>query len=422
MRCVEQHGIERTSVAMIAAEAGVSRPTLYAYFENHDEIVTQAAIAATESFVGRVVAHVRRFDTAAERLVEATLFSVRGIRREPALAMRFRAGGLLSGPLTSDELHYANVCLAPVVELAPELEPWIDEAAEVSARVVISLLSRDPVHPRTEAQERESCTAGCPPRSGWCPSASARRARSTGHGDDRPAAPARSGGGPALGRGGRRPGGGPRGGPRATSATPSSWTAATTGTCSRSHPGAWPAFYALPEDRASKGVADWRMLRRKFPDEVFVGRRTLAPPALRPGRRGDLPRQRRPGPGGRPSTSWAPRARSTCSPSPAGWGTASAWPRGAAPAPRAAPASSSSSPRFDTLDAADPSCTPTPWPRWRRAARRPSARALAVVEELSGRGSPSCPGPRPSTRYSPGSSPRGPTRPPASAPPGWPST
>jgi cytochrome P450 len=35
------------------------------------------------------------------------------------------------------------------------------------------------------------------------------------------------------------------------------------------------SFYGLPEDRASKGVADWRMLRRKLPDEMFVGRRTL---------------------------------------------------------------------------------------------------------------------------------------------------
>ena len=34
-------------------------------------------------------------------------------------------------------------------------------------------------------------------------------------------------------------------------------------------------FYALPEDRASKGVADWRMLRRKVPDELFSGRRTF---------------------------------------------------------------------------------------------------------------------------------------------------
>jgi cytochrome P450 len=35
------------------------------------------------------------------------------------------------------------------------------------------------------------------------------------------------------------------------------------------------SFYALPEERASKGVADWRMLRRKLPDELFAGRRTL---------------------------------------------------------------------------------------------------------------------------------------------------
>src|SRR5262249_12076794 len=35
------------------------------------------------------------------------------------------------------------------------------------------------------------------------------------------------------------------------------------------------SFYALPESSASKGVADWRMLRRKIPDEVFDGRRTV---------------------------------------------------------------------------------------------------------------------------------------------------
>jgi cytochrome P450 len=35
------------------------------------------------------------------------------------------------------------------------------------------------------------------------------------------------------------------------------------------------AFYALPEATASKGVADWRMLRRKLPDEMFIGRRML---------------------------------------------------------------------------------------------------------------------------------------------------
>lgn len=35
------------------------------------------------------------------------------------------------------------------------------------------------------------------------------------------------------------------------------------------------SFYALPEEAASKGLADYLMLRRKLPDDLFAGRRTL---------------------------------------------------------------------------------------------------------------------------------------------------
>ncbi len=35
------------------------------------------------------------------------------------------------------------------------------------------------------------------------------------------------------------------------------------------------SFYELPESSASKGVADWQMLRRKVPDELFGERRTF---------------------------------------------------------------------------------------------------------------------------------------------------
>ena len=35
------------------------------------------------------------------------------------------------------------------------------------------------------------------------------------------------------------------------------------------------SFYALPEEIASKAIADYLMLRRKLPDEIFDGRRTL---------------------------------------------------------------------------------------------------------------------------------------------------
>lgn len=35
------------------------------------------------------------------------------------------------------------------------------------------------------------------------------------------------------------------------------------------------SFYGLPEEQASKGIADWQLLRRKLPDELFLGRRTF---------------------------------------------------------------------------------------------------------------------------------------------------
>ena len=41
-------------------------------------------------------------------------------------------------------------------------------------------------------------------------------------------------------------------------------------------PEALRAFYALPERDASKGLADYRMLVRKLPEELFAGVRTLA--------------------------------------------------------------------------------------------------------------------------------------------------
>ncbi len=154
IRCVRQHGLDGTSVAMIAREAGVSRPTLYAYFPGRDEIVHQASIAASDSFVERVIAHARQFDTAAERLVEATLFAVEGIRDEPALAVRFRSGGVVTGPLTDDELTYSARCLLPVVELVPDLASWMDEVSELAARVIISLLTREPRVRRNPQQER----------------------------------------------------------------------------------------------------------------------------------------------------------------------------------------------------------------------------------------------------------------------------
>ena len=154
VRCVQRHGIDRTSVALIASEAGVSPPDPVRLLREPRRD-REPGGHRRHRLVRRAGGGPRpTVHSAAERLVEATLFSVRGIRAEPALAMRFRSGQLLSGPLNHDELYYAEVCLGPVVELAPELGDWIEEASELAARVLISLLSREPMKERTEDEDR----------------------------------------------------------------------------------------------------------------------------------------------------------------------------------------------------------------------------------------------------------------------------
>ena len=63
--------------------------------------------------------------------------------------------------------------------------------------------------------------------------------------------------------------------PAPGTATPSSWTAGADHYLFTFSPTGVESFYALPEETASKGVADYLMLRRKLPDEIFAGRRML---------------------------------------------------------------------------------------------------------------------------------------------------
>ncbi|MHB1518446.1 MAG: TetR/AcrR family transcriptional regulator [Acidimicrobiales bacterium] len=154
LACVRRQGIEGTRVAEIAAEAGVSRPTLYAYFTSREEIIEQAVVEAGRRFVDDVVVRALRFDSPAERLVETTLFCVQRIRGDPVLAARFGGADLRRRPLDTDELTLARACLRAVGDLESELESRIDEMAEVVARVLSSLVVRDPPRPRTAMEER----------------------------------------------------------------------------------------------------------------------------------------------------------------------------------------------------------------------------------------------------------------------------
>lgn len=154
VRCVSRVGVERTSTALIAREAGVSRPTLYAYFANREEIVGLAAKQAILAIIDRLQEHCRGFDSAADRAVEALMFAIEHIRVEPAMAIYYEPANLRLGPLEADELYFATRALEPAAEVAPALRDSMADATELFARTMISLLTRGPLVPRTSAEER----------------------------------------------------------------------------------------------------------------------------------------------------------------------------------------------------------------------------------------------------------------------------
>lgn len=168
VRCVSRVGVDRTSTALIAREAGVSRPTLYAYFANREEIVVQAAEHAVMTIIERLQEHCRGFESPADRVVEALMFAVEHIRTEPAMAVYYQPANIRLGPLGADEIYFAAQALAPAAEISRTLKSSMADATELFARQMISMLTRGPASPRTPKQERAYLHRWLPNALGLC--------------------------------------------------------------------------------------------------------------------------------------------------------------------------------------------------------------------------------------------------------------
>jgi AcrR family transcriptional regulator len=91
--CIERDGFDRTTVASVAREAGVTRATLYRYFKDGQDLLRGAAIRVGGGILDRMERHVGKFDSAEERIVEAMVFLWREIPDDPLLSHLFLLKG-----------------------------------------------------------------------------------------------------------------------------------------------------------------------------------------------------------------------------------------------------------------------------------------------------------------------------------------
>jgi len=84
--CLEQFGPQKTSMEDVARAAGMSRATVYRYFENRDALLLGVASRQAASLATEAIQFLAGFNTISDWLVEGCLFTLREIPKRPVFA------------------------------------------------------------------------------------------------------------------------------------------------------------------------------------------------------------------------------------------------------------------------------------------------------------------------------------------------
>ncbi|GAA1871104.1 TetR/AcrR family transcriptional regulator [Actinomadura bangladeshensis] len=159
-RCIDRHGVVKTTLSDVANELGVTRQTVYRHFARISDIVGEVAAQGAESFVDRLVAHLQGVGDPAEAVVEGMMFCLRTIPTEPRLSLLLQlrdSGAFGRGATTTDAIAYGARMLKrfPVDWTSAGVgEDDLNGLAEIIMRLLTSLLENPGEPPRPEADLR----------------------------------------------------------------------------------------------------------------------------------------------------------------------------------------------------------------------------------------------------------------------------
>ena len=84
--CLQQFGPQKTSMEDVARAAGMSRATVYRYFENRDALLLAVASRQATNLATDAMAYLGKFDDISDWLVEGLLYTLRELPNRPVLA------------------------------------------------------------------------------------------------------------------------------------------------------------------------------------------------------------------------------------------------------------------------------------------------------------------------------------------------
>ena len=95
--CVERYGAQKTRLADVASELGVTRQTVYRYYSSVDEMLVAVATAGTADFLDRMAVALSDVHTPQDAITETIIYCLRVLPDEPMIAALPVGHALLQG-------------------------------------------------------------------------------------------------------------------------------------------------------------------------------------------------------------------------------------------------------------------------------------------------------------------------------------
>jgi AcrR family transcriptional regulator len=82
-RCIDRHGIRKTTMDDVACEVGLSRPSVYRYFADRDDLLIELITRHARALLGRARKSIARHTSLPDQIVETILYTAEHARRDP---------------------------------------------------------------------------------------------------------------------------------------------------------------------------------------------------------------------------------------------------------------------------------------------------------------------------------------------------
>src|ERR1700722_14447463 len=82
-RCIDRHGIRKTTMDDVACEVGLSRPSVYRYFADRDDLLIELITRHARALLVRARKSVSRQSSLPDQIVETVLYTADQARRDP---------------------------------------------------------------------------------------------------------------------------------------------------------------------------------------------------------------------------------------------------------------------------------------------------------------------------------------------------